>query len=119
MPSSQPPTRRTVTSVSRYEDAEHAVDWLSDHDFPVEHVSIIGTDLRFVEQVDGRQTTGRASLLGVGYGALFGLFWGHGLVRLSDLRWRRLDLRRLRDIRVSTLGRPLGRFVVRFFGIFA
>jgi hypothetical protein len=76
MPSSQPPTRRAVTSVRQYEDAEHAVDWLSDHDFPVEHVSIIGTDLRFVEQVSGRLTTGRASLLGAGYGALLGVFWG-------------------------------------------
>ena len=76
MPSSQPPTRRAVTSVRRYEDAEHAVDWLSDHDFPVEHVSIIGTDLRFVEQVSGRVSTGRASLVGVGYGALLGVFWG-------------------------------------------
>ena len=76
MPTSQPPTRRAVTSVSRYEDAEHAVDYLSDHDFPVEHVSIIGTDLRFVEQVSGRMTTGHASLVGGGYGALLGIFWG-------------------------------------------
>jgi hypothetical protein len=41
--------RRPVTSVSRYEDATHAVDWLSDHDFPVERVSIVGTGLRYVE----------------------------------------------------------------------
>ena len=41
MSTSQPPTRRTVSSVRRYEDAEHAVDYLSDHDFPVDHVSIV------------------------------------------------------------------------------
>src|SRR5262249_16033892 len=46
---------------------------------------------------------------------LLRLFWRHGLVRLSDLRWRRFDLCRLRDIRHGTLGR----FVTRFFGIFA
>lgn len=76
MPTSQSATRHAVTSVRRYEDAEHAVDWLADNDFPVDHVSIIGTDLRFVEQVTGRMTTGRASLIGVGYGALLGVFWG-------------------------------------------
>jgi heat induced stress protein YflT len=76
MPASQPPTRRAVTSVQRYEDAEHAVDYLSDHDFPVDRVSIVGTGLRYVEQVSGRVTTGRAALLGVGYGALLGVFWG-------------------------------------------
>jgi hypothetical protein len=74
--SAQIPTRRSVTSVRRYEDAEHAVDYLSDHEFPVERVSIVGTGLRYVEQVSGRLTTGRAALLGVGYGALVGLLFG-------------------------------------------
>ena len=72
----QSPTTRTVSSVRRYEDAEHAVDYLSDHNFPVDHVSIVGTGLRYVEQVSGRMTTGRAALTGVGYGALLGVFWG-------------------------------------------
>jgi hypothetical protein len=76
MSTSQPPTRRTVSSVGRYQDAEHAVDYLSDHDFPVDHVSIVGTGLRYVEQVSGRMTTGRAALTGGGYGALFGVVWG-------------------------------------------
>jgi hypothetical protein len=74
--SAQTPTFRSVTSVSRYEDAEHAVDYLSDHDFPVERVSIVGTGLGYVERVSGRLTTGRAALIGVGYGALVGLIWG-------------------------------------------
>lgn len=76
MSTAQHPTQRTVSSVRQYEDAEHAVDWLSDHDFPVERVSIIGTGMRYVENVTGRMTTGRAALLGVGYGALLGVFWG-------------------------------------------
>jgi hypothetical protein len=76
MSPSQSPTRRTVSSVGRYEEAEHAVDYLSDHDFPVDHVAIVGTGLRYVEQVSGRLTTGRAALSGLGYGALFGAFWG-------------------------------------------
>jgi heat induced stress protein YflT len=66
----------SVHSSTTYRDAEHAVDWLSDHEFPVERVSIVGTGLRYVERVSGRMTTGRATLLGTGYGALVGLLWG-------------------------------------------
>jgi hypothetical protein len=69
-------TRQSIHSSTTYQDAEHAVDWLSDHEFPVERVSIVGTGLRYVERVSGRVTTGRAALLGLGYGALLGLFWG-------------------------------------------
>jgi hypothetical protein len=36
-------TRRSVSSATNYRDAEHAVDWLSDHEFPVERVTIVGT----------------------------------------------------------------------------
>jgi hypothetical protein len=68
--------RQSVLSSTTYQDAEHAVDWLSDHDFPVDHVSIVGTGLRYVENVSGRLSTGRAALLGVGYGALLGVLWG-------------------------------------------
>ena len=69
-------TRRSVSSATTYKDAEHAVDWLSDHEFPVERVTIVGTGLRYVENVTGRMTTGRAALVGTGQGALFGLVWG-------------------------------------------
>jgi hypothetical protein len=69
-------SRRTVTSADSYEAAERAVDWLSDQGFPVEHASIVGTGLRYVEQVSGRLTTGRAALIGIGQGATLGLFWG-------------------------------------------
>jgi hypothetical protein len=50
--------------------------WLSDQGFPVEHVRIVGTGLRYVEQVSGRLTTGRAALTGIGQGGVLGLFWG-------------------------------------------
>ena len=69
-------TRRSVSSATTLRDAEHAVDWLSDHEFPVERVTIVGTGLRYVENVSGRMTTGRAALTGAGGGAAFGLFWG-------------------------------------------
>jgi hypothetical protein len=68
--------RRSVTSVTSYEAAERAVDWLSDQGFPVERVSIVGTSLRYIEQVSGRLTTARAAVMGAGRGAWLGLFWG-------------------------------------------
>lgn len=73
----QPSTsRRTVRAVDSYAEAERAVDFLSDQSFPVEHVTIVGTGLRYVEQVTKRMTTWGATGVGTGYGALFGLFWG-------------------------------------------
>ena len=43
-----------VGSYDSYERAQAAVDHLSDEKFPVENVTIIGSDLRQVEQVLGR-----------------------------------------------------------------
>jgi Heat induced stress protein YflT domain len=48
-----------IASYDRYVDAESAVDTLSDHGFPVERVSIVGSDLRLVEKVTGRLTVAR------------------------------------------------------------
>lgn len=68
--------RRTVATFDDYAGAQRAVDTLSDRGFPVEHVAIVGTGLRYVEQVSGRLTTGRAALSGAGQGAGIGLFVG-------------------------------------------
>ena len=78
--------RRTVASYSGYDDAERGVDFLSDQGFPVEHVSIVGTGLRYVERVGGRVTTGAAALTGAGQGGVLGLFWGllFGLIFTVD-----------------------------------
>jgi hypothetical protein len=69
-------TRRTIKTDSDYRDAERAVDWLSDQGFAVERVAIVGTGLRYVEQIAGRVTTGRAALTGAGQGTMIGLFFG-------------------------------------------
>jgi hypothetical protein len=65
-----------VGSYDSYEKAQAAVDYLSDEKFPVENVTIIGTDLRMVETVTGRLTTGRAIGAGAAAGAWWGLFVG-------------------------------------------
>lgn len=67
---------QVVGSYSSYPEAQRAVDQLSDGSFPVEHVEIVGRDLRIVERVLGRVTTGRATLAGAASGAWWGLFIG-------------------------------------------
>ena len=66
--------RRAIATYSSYQEAERAVDFLSDQKFPVERIAIVGTGLRSVEQVVRRITTGRAALTGAGQGAVIGLF---------------------------------------------
>ncbi|MEV6597441.1 general stress protein [Actinoplanes sp. NPDC051346] len=66
----------SVATYPNYLQAQQAVDYLSDNKFPVERTSIIGTDLRLVENVLGRVTVGRAALAGAASGAWFGLFIG-------------------------------------------
>jgi hypothetical protein len=68
--------RRAVASYSTYREAERAVDYLADHDFPVDHVTIIGRDLRFVEQVTGRMGVVEAMARGAFSGALAGFLLG-------------------------------------------
>jgi len=79
-----------TVSVATYPDyalAQQAVDYLSDNHFPVEKTSIVGTDLRLVENVLGRMTTARAALAGTASGAWFGLFIGLFLGIFSDANW--------------------------------
>jgi hypothetical protein len=70
------PRGQVVASYSTYAEAQRAVDHLSDSAFPVEHSAIVGRDLRLVEQVIGRLTKTRATLMGAASGAWFGLFVG-------------------------------------------
>jgi hypothetical protein len=65
-----------VGSYDSYEQAQAAVDYLSDEKFAVENVTIIGTDLRMIEKVTGRLTRGHAIAAGAAGGAWWGLFVG-------------------------------------------
>lgn len=69
-------TRVAVSTHGTYQEAQAAVDRLSDDGFPVERSAIVGSDLRYVEQVTGRLTSLRAALSGAASGALLGLFLG-------------------------------------------
>lgn len=70
-----PAGRYVLGSYPQYEQAQATVDQLSDAGFPVETVTIVGADLRLVEQVTGRLTRGRAALAGAASGAWFGLLF--------------------------------------------
>jgi heat induced stress protein YflT len=74
--------RVTVASFAHYDEAETAVDYLSDRRFPVERVAIIGHDVKMVEQVVGRLNYGRAAVAGAAAGALPGALigWLFGLL---------------------------------------
>jgi hypothetical protein len=67
---------RVIGSYPSYEEAQAVVDTLADRMFPVEHVTIIGRDVHFVERVMGRLTIWRAALAGAATGAWFGLLVG-------------------------------------------
>ena len=49
----------------KYEDAQRAVDTLSDQGFPVENVLIVGTELKQLERITGRLTQGRVAVGGL------------------------------------------------------
>ncbi len=70
------PRGQVLATYDTYAEAQRAVDFLSDEGFPVRHVSIVGSDLRMVENVMGRLTRGRAAAAGAASGAWFGLFVG-------------------------------------------
>ena len=66
-------------SLAVYDDyaaAQKAVDFLSDQKFPVEHCMIVGTDLKRIERITGRLTTGRVAAGGLLSGIWLGLFVG-------------------------------------------
>jgi hypothetical protein len=66
-------------SLAVYDDyaaAQKAVDFLSDQHFPVEQCMIVGTDLKRIERITGRLTTGRVALGGLVSGIWLGLFVG-------------------------------------------
>jgi hypothetical protein len=86
------PTGLSVGTYDTYADAQRAVDHLSDEKFPVEHLAIVGTDLRQVERVTGRMTWAKAALGGLASGAWLGLFVGLLIGLFTDEGWGQIIL---------------------------
>ena len=70
------PQGEAVARYGTYLEAQRAVDHLADAAFPVQLVTIVGTDLRMVERVTGRLSYPRVALAGAASGMWFGLFVG-------------------------------------------
>lgn len=77
----------TVASYDDYAAAQATVDRLSDDGFPVQYLDIIGSDLKLVERVTGRLTTGRAAAAGAVSGAWFGAMIGLVLGIFAEGPW--------------------------------
>lgn len=75
-----------VAEYPTYEEAQAAVDYLSDQKFAVENILIVGTNLKLMERVTGRRTWGtvlaEGAVSGISTGLLVGLmlvlFVGNG-----------------------------------------
>ncbi|QRY63563.1 magnesium transporter [Gordonia sp. PDNC005] len=84
-----PPKGWPVGSYDTYEQAQRAVDYLSDNEFQVENLTIVGVDLMQVERVLGRLTWGKVVTGGLVSGAWLGLFFGAlvGFFSQGDNGW--------------------------------
>ncbi|HEX5406787.1 MAG TPA: general stress protein [Pseudonocardiaceae bacterium] len=71
-----PPTGWPIGSYDTYEQAQRAVDYLADNNFPVHDVTIVGVQPMLVERVESRLTWGKVLSRGAVSGAWFGLFVG-------------------------------------------
>ena len=95
MPSRHPSTMSPLKlqfpqSLATYDDyasAQRTVDYLSDHEFPVENCMIVGTELKQLERITGRLTWGRVAIAGIVSGLWFGLFIGIVLSLFSNDAW--------------------------------
>lgn len=66
-------------SLAVYDDyaaAQRTVDFLADEGFPVQNCMIVGTELKRIERITGRLTTGRVAVGGIMSGVWLGLFVG-------------------------------------------
>lgn len=87
-----PPKGWPIGSYPTYAEAQKAVDFLSDQQFPVQQVTIVGVDLMQVERVTGRLTWPKVIGGGVISGAWLGIFIGLVLGFFSPNPWGALGI---------------------------
>ncbi|WP_235736550.1 general stress protein [Nocardioides alcanivorans] len=75
---------QSLAVYASYPEAQRTVDHLADKGFPVENCMIVGTDLKQVERITGRLTTGRVAGLGAVTGVWLGVFVGLALSLFGD-----------------------------------
>jgi hypothetical protein len=72
----QPEAGSSLASFTDYKQAVLYVEKLIENDFPAKLVSIIGTDLKTVENIKGKLGYGRVSFSGAITGSWLGMFFG-------------------------------------------
>jgi hypothetical protein len=77
------PRGEAIATYETYLEAQQAVDVLARADFPVNRLSIVGSDLKSVERVTGKLSWGRVAIAGAASGAWLGLFFGLLLIIFS------------------------------------
>jgi Heat induced stress protein YflT domain len=97
LPGANPLKLEFPQSLAVYDDyaaAQKTVDFLSDAEFPVKNLMIVGTDLKRVERITGRLTAGRVALGGLLSGLWLGLFVGliFSFFTTEDTSWLALLL---------------------------
>ncbi|WP_253259398.1 general stress protein [Subtercola boreus] len=70
------PRGESIATYETYDEAQQAVDLLARADFPVRQLSIVGSELKSVENVTGKLSYGKAAAAGAVSGAWLGLFLG-------------------------------------------
>lgn len=75
---------QSVGIYNTYADAQKAVDYLSDENFEVQNLAIVGTDLKSFERVLGRKSWGTVIGQGVQSGISTGLLVGIVLLIFTD-----------------------------------
>ncbi|WP_406817534.1 general stress protein [Mycobacterium sp. M23085] len=70
------PARQAIATFDNYADAERAVDYLADQQFPINRLAIVGRDVELVERVTGQLNYGVAALRGAASGGLVGALIG-------------------------------------------
>lgn len=80
------PTGFAVAAYPTYAQASAAVEYLGQHDFAVQDVTIVGTDLHLVERVTGKLTAGKVVAAGAASGAWMGLFFGLVMTLFSEAK---------------------------------
>jgi len=81
-----PPTGFAVAAYPTYAQASSAVEYLGQHDFAVQDVTIVGSDLQLVERVTGKLTARRLAAAGAASGAWMGLFFGLVMTLFSEAK---------------------------------
>ncbi|MDQ1574916.1 MAG: hypothetical protein QOH55_66 [Microbacteriaceae bacterium] len=79
------PRGEVVATYETYPEAQQTVDVLARANFPVNQLSIIGSDLKSVERVTGKLSWGRVALAGAASGAWLGIFFGLLLIIFSPV----------------------------------